>query len=308
VMSYDGDTWSGIEDKQWNEDGTVLTFKQRFTQSSVWIASFFPFTPDHLSRFIAAAHSDAASRPLLAVSVLGKTKGGRDMRMLTITDPAVPEAEKRIVMFTSLQHDLETTGAMVIEGICRFLLSKEPRAAALRRKFIFHAVPIMDPDGIAQGNMYCPVGNLNRQWGLNTTAETACVEKFAKELGARGRKIDLFIDFHGWCTPSRTTLFLGHGKEITNAETEAALMRLIEVTTPRLTGKVSQRVFRKRVETVTGITSDLNQLSAGWMQFEGGARLAFCMEIFGEGACTQQQYFEWGQAILAGIADYYSIP
>jgi hypothetical protein len=229
------------------------------------------------------------------------------MRMVTITDPEVPEADKRIIMFTSLQHDLETTGAMVIEGMCRFFLSKEPRAADLRRKFIFHAVPIMNPDGIAQGNMYCPVGNLNRQWGLNTTTETACVEKFARDLGARRRKIDLFIDFHGWCTPKRTTLFLGFGKEITDAATEAALLRLIETTTPRLIGKVDKRVFRKRVETVTGITGDLNRLSCGWMQFEAGARLAVCMEIFGEGECTQQQYFEWGQAILGGIADYYSI-
>ncbi|MDD4872155.1 MAG: M14-type cytosolic carboxypeptidase [Kiritimatiellae bacterium] len=301
VMSYDGDCWSGIENKQWNEDGTVLTFKQRFSKSHVWVASFYPFTAEHISRFIARYQGN----PLFSSRSLGKTKQGRDLQLYAITDPAVSEGDKRVIIFTTLQHPLETTGAMAQEGICRFLLSDDPRAAKMRRAFVFYIVPQMDPDGIATGNMYCPVGNLNRQWGIGTTPETTAVEQFARELNARGRKIDLFMDFHGWCTPERTTVFMTYGKEITSEEIEHDAVRLVEAIKPKLSGKVSTHIWRKRVETVTGITSDVSRLAPGWMKFEAGARLAYSIEIFGEGECTQEQYFAWGKAFAEGIAGFY---
>lgn len=301
VMSYDGDNWVGIGDKSWSEDGSLLTFKQRFGRSPVWIASFFPYTADHITRFI----KQNEGNPCFKVSVLGKTKEGRDMRMYTITDPSVPEDKKRAMMFTTLQHDLETTGAMAIEGMCRFLLSNDERARDLLGEFVVYVVPMMNPDGIANGNMYCPVGNLNRQWGLGTTAETAAVEKFVRGLAAGGKKIDLFMDFHGWCTPERSTVFMTFGKEIADAESETESLRLIEAIRPRLSGKVHTTIWRKRVTTVTSITGDLNRLSAGWIKFEAGGRLAFAIEIFGEGTCDQQGYFDWGRAFAEGIADFY---
>jgi len=301
VMSYDGDTWVGIDNPSWNEDGTVLTFRQRFSRSPAWIASFFPYPPERVSRFIAAQSANPAFR----AAVIGKTREGRDLRLYTITDPATPDAGKRVMLFTTLQHDLETTGAMALEGLCRFLLSDDPRAAALRRAFVVHAVPQMDPDGIAQGNLYCPAGNMNRQWGLGTAPETGAVETFVRKLAAQGHSVELFMDFHGWCTPTRTTQFMSFGKEIADATAEADAVRLVEAIKPRLTGKVGTHVWRQRVETVTGITGDLNRLSCGWMRFEAGARLAYSIEIFGEGECTQEQYLAWGRAFAEGIADFY---
>ena len=300
VMSYDGDNWTGVETKSWNDDGTVLTFKQRFNRPQAWIASFYPFTAEHITRFI-AQHS---RNPFFSTRMLGRTKQGRELRMYTITDNAVEEADKRVIMFTALQHDLETTGAVAQEGICRFLLSNDPRAAQLRRKFVFHVVPQMNPDGIAMGNLYCPVGNLNRQWGLGTAPETTAVEKFAREMVALGRKIELFMDFHGWCTPERKTIFMTYGKEITDESTERDALALAKAIETTLSGKVSTTVWRKRVNTVTGITSDVSRLAPGWMKFEAGARLAYSIEIFGEGECTQDQYLAWGRAFAEGIAEF----
>lgn len=301
VMSYDGETWVGVNDKSWNADGSVLTFKQRFTAPSVRIASFYPFTAEHISHFI---ERQQGNRRFQAKSI-GKTKEGRNMRLYAITDPAVPEAQKRCILFTTLQHDMETTGALALEGICRFLLGSDPRAERLCREFVFYAVPQMNPDGIANGNLYCPVGNLNRQWGLGTTAETTNVERFVKELAARGRKIELFMDFHGWCTPERTTLFMTFGQEIADESSEKDALALAETIRSRLSGKVNLPIWRKRVTTVTGITGDLNRLSCGWLKFEAGARLAYSIEIFGEGTCTQDGYLQWGQAFAEGIAEFY---
>ena len=162
----------------------------------------------------------------------------------------------------------------------------------------------MNPDGIAKGNLYCPVGNLNRQWGLGTTAETANVEKFVKGLGAQGRKVDLFMDFHGWCTPERTTLFMSFGKEIADEASEKDAVRLAETIKSRLSGKVSIPIWR-------GANRDRHHqrpelLAPGWMRFEAGARW-LSIEIFGEGECTQDGYFQWGRAFAEGIAEFYGV-
>ena len=209
------------------------------------------------------------------------------------------------MLFTTLQHDLETTGALALEGISRYLLSEEPGAAALRRAFVFHVVPMMNPDGIAGGNLYCPVGNMNRQWGLGTTPEATAVERFARDLAARGRKIDLFMDFHGWCTPERTTLFMTFGKEICDAATETDAVRLAEMIKRRLKGKVHNTIWRKMVSYVTMGDTDVRRMIPGWMKFEAGARLAYSIEIFGEGECTQEEYLAWGRAFAEGMAEFY---
>lgn len=301
VVSYDGEHWLGVADKSWNADGTALTFKHRFTQPQAWIASFFPFTAEHIARFAA----DHKGNRCFTFGTLGKSRSGRPLPLYTITDPAVPEAQKRVILFTTLQHDLETTGAMALEGICRFLLSADPRADRLRRTFVFYVVPMMDPDGIAAGNLYCPVGNMNRQWGLDTAPETTLVERFAKGLTAKGRKIELFMDFHGWCTPERTTEFLTFAPEIAGAESARDAQRLAATIKPRLTGKVITVAWRKWTDYV-GPTNSLRHLSCGWMQLDAPARLSYSIEIFGEGECTQEQYLAWGRAFAEGIAEFFA--
>lgn len=301
VVSDDGDHWQGVADKQWNADGAVLTFKHRFTKPKTWIASFFPYTAEHIARWAKSQSGNAHFK----AGVVGKSREGRAMPLFTITDSAVPEARKRVILFITLQHDLETTGAMALEGICGFLLSEDAGAVALRRQFVVYVVPMMDPDGIAAGNMYCPVGNMNRQWGQGTAPEVENLQQFAKSLAARGRKIELFMDFHGWCTPQRTTEFLHFGPELAGADAARDQDRLADTIKPRLEGKVLNIVWHKLTDYV-GPSESLEHLSFGWLQRNALARLAYSIEIFGEGECTQDQYLAWGRAFGEGIAEFYA--
>ncbi|MCK6489509.1 MAG: M14-type cytosolic carboxypeptidase [Planctomycetes bacterium] len=303
VMSTDQDEWTGVEDKAWNADGSGLTFTLRSERSPVWVASFFPYPPARLERFIAGQ----ARSPFLQASVIGRTPKGRDLRLLTISDPAVPEDGKREVLLMSLQHDLETSGAHALEGFLRFLLGDDPRAAALRRAFVVRAVPVMDPDGIDQGNLYCPVGNMNRQWGLGTTPEVAAVEKLVQDLAARGRRLELFMDFHGWCTPKRGTELWTFGKELGDAAGEAEATRLVEGIKARLSGEVKIVHYRELERFVSYARTDIRRVSEGWMKLLGGARLAVGVEIFGEGECTQQQYRDWGRSFAEAVAGFYGL-
>jgi hypothetical protein len=113
------------------------------------------------------------------------------------------------------------------------------------------------------------------------------------------------MDFHGWCTPERKTIFMTFGTEIADESSEKDALRLAETIAPKLGGEVVTSFWRKRIERVTGITADLNCLSCGWMRIEASARLAYSIEIFGEGECTQQGYLDWDRAFAEGIADFY---
>jgi hypothetical protein len=312
VVSYDGDSWAIMPNTSWtwNEDGTVLTIKKRLTRSTAWLASCFPYTAAYISHFIARQKGN----PYFSTSVLGKSTEGRDLRLYTITDPAVPESQKRTILLTTLQHDLETTGAMAVEGICRFLLSADPGAARLRRSFVFYVVPQVDVDGVANGNVYFPLHpnmNMNRTWGLGVSPEVSHVERFVKDLAARGRKVDIFFDFHGWNVTRNfnVTQLLFFGKELMGEEAGAEEVRLAESISARLRpgGQVWPYYYRKMDEYITDGVTDVRRLAAGWMKFEAGARLAGTFEIEGNPECTQEDYFLWGRNIIAGIADFYGL-
>jgi hypothetical protein len=145
---------------------------------------------------------------------------------------------------------------------------------------------------------------MNRQWGLDTMPEIMHLQAFARELVARGQRIELFMDFHGWCTPDRTTLFMTFGREIANETDETDATRLADTIRPRLTGKVHTSVWRHMEEHVTDAKTDLRRLAPGWMKYEAGARLAYSIEIFGEPECTQEGYLKWGQAFAEGFAEF----
>lgn len=302
VVSYDQERWTGVADRQWNADGSGLTVRLRCERSPMWVASFFPYTPAHLERFAASQ----AGSPLFAIGTIGRTPKGRELRAITITDPAVPEQGKREVLLTSLQHDLETSGALALEGFLRFLLSDAEGARRLRGAFVFRAVPIMDPDGIEQGNLYCPVGNMNRQWGLGTTPETAAVEKLVQELAARGRRLALYMDFHGWCTPKRGTELWTFGKEVTDAAGEEASTRLVEAIRARMSGETKIVHYRELERFVSYGRTDIRCVSEGWMRLKGGAELSVGVEIFGEGECTQEQYLDWGRAFAEAVDGHFA--
>jgi murein tripeptide amidase MpaA len=51
-----------------------------------------------------------------------------------------------------------------VQGILEFLTSSAPQAAMLRSSFVFKCVPMLNPDGVVNGNYRCSLAgvDLNR--------------------------------------------------------------------------------------------------------------------------------------------------
>jgi murein tripeptide amidase MpaA len=54
----------------------------------------------------------------------------------------------------------------MMKGIIDFLMSQAPEAKVLREKFVFKIIPMLNPDGVINGNYRCSLAgaDLNRRW------------------------------------------------------------------------------------------------------------------------------------------------
>ncbi|CAN0031838.1 unnamed protein product [Laminaria digitata] len=109
--------------------------------------------------------------PFLRREVLSRTLQQRKVDLLTITAPegepgARPFRDRKWVFMSARVHPGETPAQFIIHGAIDFLTSESPRAKALRANVVFKIVPMLNPDGVVNGNYRCSyLGfDLNRHW------------------------------------------------------------------------------------------------------------------------------------------------
>lgn len=100
-----------------------------------------------------------------------RTLAGNRCEYLTITskdkDPKSLKAlAKKGVFISARIHPGESNASWMMKGVIDFLVSNSPEAKALRDNFVFKIVPILNPDGVINGNYRCSLSgqDLNRRW------------------------------------------------------------------------------------------------------------------------------------------------
>jgi hypothetical protein len=199
VYSGDDRAWKHFRDTEVEWDEKTIRVRLRFTPAGnqVWIAHVAPYTTRHLDRLL----SEFAGSRFLRREAIGKTVRGRDMPLLTVTDPTVPESGKKVVWLMARQHAWETGTSWVADGALRFLLSSDQEAARIRREVIFKIFPMADPDGVAGGGVRFNVNgyDLNRNWDAVDPAkmsEISAQRKAVLDWVDAGRRLDLFLTLH----------------------------------------------------------------------------------------------------------------
>ena len=107
VVSFDGETWKHVE--QFEYDAAVPSLRLRVTPAAprFWVAHTPPYTNQALARL----RADAARHPDFREESIGKTLGGRDLALWTITTGAPGGKPSVWLMFR--QHSWETGSSWV---------------------------------------------------------------------------------------------------------------------------------------------------------------------------------------------------
>lgn len=203
VHSEDGKSWRHFSQMEWDDVRKEATLRIRPGTDTLWIAHQPPYTPDRLARLLVEVDRSPHAR----VEAIGKTVERRDLHLVTVTDPAVPDAGKRELWLQARQHAWEAGTSYVMEGALQFATSDSAEAAALRRAAVWRFLPMADPDGCEHGRVRFN-GNgydVNRHWTevdlrskdlLAKMPEIWYVKKALMAQTSSERKIDLLVNLH----------------------------------------------------------------------------------------------------------------
>lgn len=194
-----------------NNNGTkkrlyTLTFEHRFEFSSdrCFFAYAYPYTYTALQRRLTELQTDPRRRRTFRRRALCRTLSGNDCDVLTITEPTKDlDAlnRRRGVILTARVHPGESNASWVCDGMLGFLTGPTEEACRLRRDFVFKVVPMLNPDGVVNGNYRTSMAgvDLNRRWDAPDPAwhPTVYHTKRMVERFQRCRDVLTVCDVHG---------------------------------------------------------------------------------------------------------------
>ncbi|NXU44051.1 CBPC4 carboxypeptidase, partial [Drymodes brunneopygia] len=191
----------------------TLTFSIKFPQRDdvCYLAYHYPYTYSTMMSHLDILEQNRNPKKVYwRQQTLCQTLGGNPCPLLTIT--AMPESKNRddleqfcnrpYVFLTARVHPGESNSSWVMKGTLEFLVSSDPIAELLRKCFIFKIVPMLNPDGVINGNQRCSLSgdDLNRQW-LAPSPQLHPTIYHAKGLlyylSSIGRAPLVFCDYHG---------------------------------------------------------------------------------------------------------------
>ncbi|KFZ69238.1 Cytosolic carboxypeptidase 4, partial [Podiceps cristatus] len=155
----------------------TLTFSIKFPHKDdvCYLAYHYPYTYSTMMSHLDILKQNRNPKKVYwRQQMLCQTLGGNLCPLLTIT--AMPESKKRddleqfydrpYVFLMARVHPGESNASWVMKGTLEFLVSSDPIADLLRKCFIFKIVPMLNPDGVINGNHRCSLSgdDLNRQW------------------------------------------------------------------------------------------------------------------------------------------------
>lgn len=190
---------------------STLSFDYTFEYDDdyVYFANCIPYTYSDLMKDLANYQKAEITKfPFFHRKTLCSTLGGNDVDYITINNSKSEEMnmpiaskEKESIVLIARQHPSESPGSWVIKGAIEFLMSRCEEANYLRDHFIFKIIPMMNPDGVIEGNTRTSFAgcDLNRRWAHPKEIfhpEIYYAKDMISKLASQ-RKINCFIDFHG---------------------------------------------------------------------------------------------------------------
>jgi hypothetical protein len=155
-----------------------------------WVTAQELWTSGRVANWISALDQKGN----VSQSIIGASREGRPMRMLTIGN----EEAQQALMIISRQHPPEVTGFLVMKSFVETLTGNSAEAVRFREKYVTYVVPLMNPDGVDNGHWRHNMGgiDLNRDWSEFNQPETRAVRDFLQSKSATGVEFVFGGDFH----------------------------------------------------------------------------------------------------------------
>ena len=217
----------------------TFTFEVAHDNDVCYFAYSYPYTYTNLQNYLNNLEKDKVRSQYLRRRVLCNDLAGNSCDALTITsfagDPSALKTRKGIVL-TARVHPGESNSSWIIKGVIDFLTGSSIESKVLRENFIFKIVPMLNPDGVINGNYRCALSgsDLNRKWhnpNIKTHPTIFHTKKMVLQF-QKEREVVLFCDFHGH---SRKKNMFMYGCTVSKYGVERLLPKIF----PRLLWKIS---------------------------------------------------------------------
>jgi predicted deacylase len=189
-VSADGVTWETVpaDTLRRSSDGKVMDLQVRIGAAPVWVSAQELLTQDFYDDW----HEALEEHDEISADVIGNSAQGRPVVVYATADK--PE----YVVLLGRQHPAEVPGAIAMRIFVDTVLADSALARRFRDRFGLVIVPLVNPDGVANGHWRHNAGgtDLNRDWGPFTQPETRGILTLLDERAKRGLRPSLMLDFH----------------------------------------------------------------------------------------------------------------
>jgi cytosolic carboxypeptidase protein 6 len=189
--STDGIVWDELKGTTLNKDSTVSFFKLPVNTDTLTVAAQEVINSVSAYEWI----DGLAELPFMKKQVIGHSRMGKPILALSNTE----SSGKNIVVVISRQHPPEVTGYLAMQEFVHELTAASDLAKKFREKFEVVIVPMINPDGVDEGNWRHSFDgvDLNRDWEFFKQPETRAVKDFLlTKISDQQAKVYLAFDFH----------------------------------------------------------------------------------------------------------------
>lgn len=190
-LSDDGLRWRVIDEQYVtvSADKTTAQISLPVGGQPVWISAQEILTPQMYDAWM----QKYVTQGKVDIRAIGQSRGQRPIHLLS----SAADTDD-VLLLVGRQHPPEVTGALAFLVFYETLMSDTDLALAFRQQFQIVAVPLMNPDGVIDGNWRHNRGgtDLNRDWGPFKQPETQAIARLLDQLDANDKNIRVFLDFH----------------------------------------------------------------------------------------------------------------
>ena len=256
------------DNRQWRQtargkrEGKRIVYRHQVSGREAWFAWGPPFVPADAEKLV---ESTAAKCEFASAFELCRTRDDRPVPALRICEGDAGDEGTYGIWIQARQHAWEAGSSWVCRGLVDWLVSADPRAAALRRQAEITIVPIMDIDNTALGaggkNQH--PHDHNRDWSdrPHWHSVAKAIESI-KAQDARGR-FDLFIDLHNPGADAKNPFFFITPRELLTETGTRNLDRFLAAARQDMTGPLAY-VGQTR-ESGANYDRNWRQISKNWV-------------------------------------------